>query len=42
MTPDLPTLEINLREAIAVYQQTAGKIGKSPEFVGAFRIGIGA
>lgn len=38
--PDLPALEINLREAIAVYLQTAGEIGKSPEFVGAIRIGI--
>lgn len=40
--PDLPSLKINLREAIAVYLQTACKIGKSPEFVGAFRIGIAA
>lgn len=40
--PDLPTLEVNLREAITVYLQTAGKIGKSPEFVGTFRIGVAA
>lgn len=40
--PDLPTLEKNLHEAIAVYLQTAGKIKNSPEFVGAFRIGVAA
>jgi len=40
--PDLPALEVNLCEAITMYLQTAGKIGKTPEFVGAFCIGVAA
>jgi Uncharacterised protein family (UPF0150). len=32
--PDLPTLESNLREAIAVYLETTGETEPSPEFVG--------
>ena len=38
--PDLPTLEKNMREAIAAYIQTASQIKNSPEFVGTFRIGV--
>jgi predicted RNase H-like HicB family nuclease len=40
--PDLPTLESHLREAIAVYLETAEELETFPEFVGTLRIGIAA
>jgi predicted RNase H-like HicB family nuclease len=36
--PDLPALEANIREAIAVYLETAGDDGPAGEFVGVWRV----
>lgn len=40
--PDLPTLEANIREAIAAYAQTADSEEQHPEFVGAIRLEMAA
>lgn len=36
--PDMPTLEANVREAIAVYLETAGDVEATGEFVGVWRV----
>lgn len=36
--PDMPTLEANVREAIAVYLETAGEDQPVGEFVGVWRV----
>lgn len=40
--PDLPTLETNIREAIAAYLETQTEEGPKPDFLGTFRIEIAA
>jgi predicted RNase H-like HicB family nuclease len=40
--PDLPTLELNIREAIAAYLQTADTEEPHPEFIGAIRLEMAA
>jgi predicted RNase H-like HicB family nuclease len=39
--PDLPTLEANIKEAIADYLQTAGDEGPHSDFVGTWRVEVG-
>jgi len=39
---DLPSLEVNIREAIDAYLQETGKITQASEFVGTLRIGVAA
>ena len=36
--PDLPTLEANIKEAIAVYLKTAGRDEPHSDFVGTWRV----
>lgn len=38
--PDMPALEANIKEAIAVYLQTAGDAGPLPDFVGTWRVEV--
>jgi predicted RNase H-like HicB family nuclease len=40
--PDLPTLETNIREAIAAYLETHVDEGPKPDFLGTLRIEIAA
>ena len=40
--PDLPSLEGNIREAIEVYLQTADADEPRPDFVGTWRVEVGA
>ena len=40
--PDLTTLEVNIREAIAAYVQTADTEEPRPEFIGAIRLEMAA
>ena len=40
--PDLPTLESNIREAIAAYLETATDEGPAPDFLGTLRIEVAA
>jgi predicted RNase H-like HicB family nuclease len=38
--PDLPSLESNVREAIAVYLKTASPEGPLPDYVGTWRVEV--
>jgi len=38
--PDLPTLESNIKEAIAAYLQTSGAGQPLPDFVGTWRVEV--
>lgn len=38
--PDMPALEANIKEAIAVYLQTAGDADPLPDFVGTWRVEV--
>lgn len=40
--PDLPTLEANIKEAITAYLQTAGDDEPRSDFVGTWRVEVGA
>lgn len=40
--PDLPTLESNVREAIAAFLETTGDEGPLPDFVGTLKVEIAA
>lgn len=40
--PDLPTLESNMQEAITAYLKTAESEEPLPEFVGTWRVEVGA
>lgn len=40
--PDLPTLEANIQEAIAVYLESDSPPDNQPEFVGTWRVRIPA
>ena len=40
--PDLPTLETNVREAIAAYLQTADLDEPAPQFVGTLQLEVAA
>jgi predicted RNase H-like HicB family nuclease len=40
--PDLPTLELNIREAIAAYLKTASPEEPLPDFVGTWRVEVPA
>lgn len=41
-SPDLPSLEVNIREAIAVYLASAASDEPAPDFVGTLRIEVAA
>ena len=38
--PDLPTLEANVKEAIAAYLQTTAEDKPAPDFVGTWRVEV--
>lgn len=40
--PDLPTLELNIQEAIHVYLKTVEPEGPLPDFVGTWRVEVAA
>ena len=40
--PDLPTLEVNIEEAIRVYLQTAELTEPLPDFIGTWRVEVPA
>ena len=40
--PDLPTLESNVQEAISAYLRTAEPEEPQPDFVGTWRVEVGA
>lgn len=40
--PDLPALEVNVREAIAAYLETTTPHEPTPEFVGTWRVQVAA
>ena len=40
--PDLPTLEVNIKEAIQVYVKTASPEEPFPDFVGTWKVEVAA
>jgi len=38
--PDMPTLEANIKEAIAAYLQTVGEDAPTSDFVGTWRVEV--
>ena len=38
--PDMPTLEANIKEAIAAYLETADDIEPVPDFIGTWRVEV--
>ena len=40
--PDLPSLELNIREAISVYLKTASPEEPLPDFIGTWRVEVSA